>query len=56
VDEEEVAMADAPTTEKREAVHKKSLDAPDESRPFGHGNMEVAHVGGAQGFPAALGR
>jgi mannose-6-phosphate isomerase-like protein (cupin superfamily) len=47
IDKEEVAMADAPATEKQEAVHKKSLDAPDETRPFGHGKMEVVHVGGA---------
>jgi hypothetical protein len=46
VDKEEAALADAPATEKKEAVHKKSLDAPDETRPFGHGKMEVVHVGG----------
>ena len=38
-------MADAPTTEKGGAVHKKSLDAPDETRPFGHGKMEAVKVG-----------
>jgi hypothetical protein len=38
-------MADAPTTEKREAVHKKSFDAPDETRPFGYGKMEAVKVG-----------
>jgi quercetin dioxygenase-like cupin family protein len=39
-------MADAATTEKKEAVRKKSLDSPDETRPFGKGKMEVVNVGG----------
>jgi mannose-6-phosphate isomerase-like protein (cupin superfamily) len=39
-------MAEASTTDRKEAVHKKSLDAPDETRSFGHGKMEVVHVGG----------
>src|SRR2546423_14952438 len=42
-------MADASTTEKA-AVHKKSLDAPDETRTFGKGKAEVANVGGASIF------
>ena len=39
-------MADAPTTEKKAAVHKKSLHSPDETRPFGKGKLEVVNVGG----------
>jgi mannose-6-phosphate isomerase-like protein (cupin superfamily) len=39
-------MADASTTEKKEAVQKRSLDTPDETRSFGHGKMEVVSVGG----------
>src|SRR2546421_10157924 len=39
-------MADAPTTEKKAAVHKKSLQSPDETRPFGKGKLEVVNVGG----------
>ena len=39
-------MADAPTTEKKAAAHKKSLHSPDETRPFGKGKLEVVNVGG----------
>jgi hypothetical protein len=39
-------MADAPTTGKKAAVHKKSLHSPDETRPFGKGKLEVVNVGG----------
>jgi hypothetical protein len=39
-------MADAPTTQKKEGIQKKSLEAPDETHPFGHGKMEVVHLGG----------
>ena len=42
----EVAMADAPTTEKKAAVQKKRLDSPDETRPFGRGKVEIVNVGG----------
>ena len=42
----EVAMADAATTEKKAAVHKKSLHSPDETRQFGKGKLEVVNVGG----------
>ena len=42
-------MADASTTETA-AVHKKSLDAPDETRTFGKGKAEVVNVGGASIF------
>ena len=42
-------MADASTTEMA-AVHKKSLDAPDETRTFGKGKAEVVNVGGASIF------
>jgi quercetin dioxygenase-like cupin family protein len=42
-------MADASTTELA-AVHKKSLDAPDETRTFGKGKAEVVNVGGASIF------
>jgi mannose-6-phosphate isomerase-like protein (cupin superfamily) len=39
-------MADAPTTEKKAAVHKKNLHSPDETRPFGRGKVEIVNVGG----------
>jgi len=39
-------MADTSATEKKEAVQKKSFDAPDDTRWFGHGKMEVVNVGG----------
>ena len=39
-------MADARTTEKKAAVHKKSLRSPDETRPFGKGKMEIVNVDG----------
>lgn len=38
-------MADAPTTEMA-AVHKKSLNSPDETRTFGKGKAEVVNVDG----------
>jgi mannose-6-phosphate isomerase-like protein (cupin superfamily) len=41
----EVAMADPTTTEKK-AVHKQSLDSPNETRPFGKGKLELVNVGG----------
>jgi mannose-6-phosphate isomerase-like protein (cupin superfamily) len=43
---EEVAMADTRTTEMKSAVHKKTLDSPDETRPFGKGKAEVVNVDG----------
>jgi quercetin dioxygenase-like cupin family protein len=43
----EVGLGETSATEKKTAVHKKSLDAPDETRPFGKGKMEVVKVGGA---------
>ncbi len=42
-------MAEASTTE-TVAVHKNSLDAPDETRTFGKGKAEVVNVGGASIF------
>jgi quercetin dioxygenase-like cupin family protein len=39
-------MADAPPTDRKAAVHKKSLDAPDKTTPFGKGKLEVVNVGG----------
>ncbi len=39
-------MADARTTEKKAAVHKKRLDSPDETRPIGKGKLEIVNVDG----------
>ena len=39
-------MADARATEKKAAVHKKRLDSPDETRPFGKGKLELVNVDG----------
>src|SRR2546423_12916776 len=39
-------MADTRTSEKKVAVHKKSLDSPDETTPFGKGKLDVVHIGG----------
>jgi len=38
-------MADGRTTEEKAVVYNKSLDSPDEARPFGKGKMEVVRVG-----------
>ena len=42
----EVTMADVSATEKKAAVHKKRLDSPDETRPFGRGKLEIVNVDG----------
>lgn len=39
-------MADARATEKTTAVHKKRLDAPDETRPIGRGIAEIVNIDG----------
>src|SRR4029077_655965 len=40
-------MADARATGTKGAVHKKGLDSPDETRPFGKGKAEIVNIDGA---------